>query len=476
VHSSGCASHCIVLDVIGNAWMFGRNIPPAMGSPSNSFDEISEFAPRCISPTQLGAPTGTKFVHAACGRQHSILVGSNGDMWSAGGNASGQCGHNPSKEVTSFNLIKGPTLGGKKQKVIQVGAGITFSLCLTEDGKVWAFGSAEAGQLGNGRTGEHIATGNKLVYDLHHDPTLVRGIEDVKIVSLACGNSHSILLDDKGFVYTFGYNGLCRLGLGDQQNRLKATVVPQFANLERSILLGKKVFAGPSCSVVINGQDMFWLAGKYKNTGDGSGGQPWTTFKHVPEIMSCTVHHAALGGVTLWALSQNEDGTPLTIGWGQSAANGELGLGPDEVKSATKPVEIQPLKGIEILDVAGGQNTTYFIAKPSDKTSDLPRHPDEVEHADGCVVCRKDEEGADNPPLICEKCDNPYHIKCLDPPLSAVPEGEWFCESCATEIGAPSFGTVHEEKKFISDTIKGKGNTKRKASDAGVKSSAKKKK
>jgi hypothetical protein len=77
----------------------------------------------------------------------------------------------------------------------------------------------------------------------------------------------------------------------------------QFANPERPILLGKKVFAGPSCSVVINGQDMFWLAGKvsgkrdsewkftllflfqFKNTGDGSGGQPWTTFKHVPEIM-----------------------------------------------------------------------------------------------------------------------------------------------------------------------------------------------
>ena len=81
---------------------------------------------------------------------------------------------------------------------------------------VWGFGSAEAGQLGNGRTGEHIATGNKLVYDIHHDPSessffdeflsidcfeaLVRGIEDVKIVSLACGNQHSILLDDKGYV------------------------------------------------------------------------------------------------------------------------------------------------------------------------------------------------------------------------------------------------------------------------------------
>ena len=52
--------------------------------------------------------------------------------------------------------------------------------------------------------------------------------------------------------------------------------------------------------------------------------------------------------------------------------------------------------------VAGGQNTTYFIAKPSDKVSDLPRHPDEVEHSEDCCVCGKDE-GEENYPLICEK-------------------------------------------------------------------------
>jgi len=284
-------------------------------------------------------------------------------------------------------------------------------------------------------------------------------------------------LDDKGFVYVFGFNALCRLGLGDQKDRLKPTVVPQFATPDRPILLGRKVYAGPSCSVVVNAQDMFWLCGKFKATGDGSGGQSWTTFKHVPEIMSCAIHHAALGGVTLWALSQNEDGTPLTVGWGQGASSGELGLGPDEPKSATKPIEIQTLKDIEVIDVAGGQNTTYFIAKPSDKLSDLPRHPDEVEHSDDCLVCRKDE-GEENSPIICEKCDNAYHLKCIKPPLSSIPDGEWFCDSCASSPGAPIFGTIHEESKYISESIKSKGASKRKAADGSPsgKVSAKKKK
>lgn len=38
----------------------------------------------------LGAPRGVVFVHAATGRAHSLLVGSNGDVWSAGTNQHGQ--------------------------------------------------------------------------------------------------------------------------------------------------------------------------------------------------------------------------------------------------------------------------------------------------------------------------------------------------------------------------------------------------
>jgi hypothetical protein len=68
------------------------------------------------------------------------------------------------------------------------------------------------------------------------------------------------------------------------------------------------------------------------------------------------------------------------------------------------------------------------------------------------------------------QCDNAYHLKCLNPPLSVIPEGEWFCDSCTTDIGAAMFSTLHEEKKFVSDqSTKGRGNTKRKASDAGNK-------
>ncbi len=52
--------------------------------------------------------------------------------------------------------------------------------------------------------------------------------------------------------------------------------------------------------------------------------------------------------------------------------------------------------------IAAGQNTTFFLASPNEKLSNLPRHPEEVEAPDVCVVCNEDK-GDDDPPLECEK-------------------------------------------------------------------------
>jgi alpha-tubulin suppressor-like RCC1 family protein len=173
-----------MLDVDGTAWMFGRNQFSALGVPS--VDYISENAPRHLLATTLpGASPHTRFIHAACGRNHSLLVGSDGQLWTAGVNNLGQCGHSVCPEVSTFRLVPANFHGGN---VIRAAAGITFSVVLTDVGKgahvtrylclilltwlaVYAFGSGEKGQLGNGRTGEHIITGNKTAFDVISDPS-----------------------------------------------------------------------------------------------------------------------------------------------------------------------------------------------------------------------------------------------------------------------------------------------------------------
>lgn len=86
-----------------------------------------------------------------------------------------------------------------------------------------------------------------------------------------------------------------------------------------------------------------------------------------PCFRGCKVLLARSGGVTHWLVTPDDDGTPMTICWGQTANNGlfcgssieiwliadslgELGLGPEERKSCSKPTRNVPLVGIHIFE------------------------------------------------------------------------------------------------------------------------------
>lgn len=45
-----------------------------------------------------------------------------------------------------------------------------------------------------------------------------------------------------------------------------------------------------------------------------------------------------------------------------------------------------------------------------------------------CELCGK--VGDDDKAILCEGCDGAFHIFCLNPPLVAIPEGDWFCSTC----------------------------------------------
>ena len=45
-----------------------------------------------------------------------------------------------------------------------------------------------------------------------------------------------------------------------------------------------------------------------------------------------------------------------------------------------------------------------------------------------CEVCAG--EGDEEKMLLCDSCPAAYHIYCLDPPLTRVPEGDWVCPGC----------------------------------------------
>jgi hypothetical protein len=45
-----------------------------------------------------------------------------------------------------------------------------------------------------------------------------------------------------------------------------------------------------------------------------------------------------------------------------------------------------------------------------------------------CQVCHKVTGGTTM--LLCDKCNDGWHMKCLTPPLTRKPKGDWFCPRC----------------------------------------------
>jgi HSF-type DNA-binding/PHD-finger len=64
--------------------------------------------------------------------------------------------------------------------------------------------------------------------------------------------------------------------------------------------------------------------------------------------------------------------------------------------------------------------------KPAQKAppSSMPPPPSKS-NGGGCKVCGKDDDHSNL--LLCEGCDTESHTYCLDPPLDAVPDEDWFC-------------------------------------------------
>ena len=70
----------------------------------------------------------------------------------------------------------------------------------------------------------------------------------------------------------------------------------------------------------------------------------------------------------------------------------------------------------------------YIDAKTADNTAPSEDMP--------CEVRR--QTGREAEMILCDGCDNAWHIGCLNPSLTKVPEDEWFCPNCSLTEGKQS--------------------------------------
>lgn len=214
------------------------------------------------STNKLDKLSDLPIVSSAAGQNHCLFLDVKGLVYAYGYNTSGESGFNPD---TCYRLPVVSKIHGLPE-IMDIAAGLGYSLFVDIEGQVYVSGYNGNGQLGLGHnntqrtitinknlsnivsvsTGpDHslFLTGEGEVYgcgrNTHHQlgldgeisylPQLIPHL--VKITTIQTGQHHSLFLSSEGKVYGCGYNELGQLGFGKPGVISHPTLIPQISDI-----------------------------------------------------------------------------------------------------------------------------------------------------------------------------------------------------------------------------------------------------
>ena len=181
-----------------------------------------------LTPAILKPLRDKRVIKIACGESHSLILTDKTDIYAWGRGFEGQLGLSKTIEVASTpQYVK--AFYGKPVQTIEAGA--FYSLAITKDGQLYGWGEAKMGQLGLGKQREIRLPQKIPVVDEETK-------QEYRIVSCAAGFGHTAALTENGDLYAWGFNIYGQLGLGDKKTRWYPEKVQQQAsghNLSRQV-------------------------------------------------------------------------------------------------------------------------------------------------------------------------------------------------------------------------------------------------
>ncbi|XP_013132677.1 retinitis pigmentosa GTPase regulator b isoform X5 [Oreochromis niloticus] len=233
---------------------------------------------------------------------------------------------------------------------LRIACGDEHTALITENGKLFMFGSNNWGQLGLGSK----VTVNK--------PTCVKALKSEKVQLVACGRNHTLICTAKGKVYASGGNSEGQLGLGDCEERTSFKRLDFFDSQGPIKMLAAG--SNTSAALTVSGKLFMWGDNTEGQIGLGKESQvssPQEVSVGQPiSWVSCGYYHSAL--VTV-------DGALYTFGERDS---GKLGLGthqlpghrvPQLVKSIKEPVRQVACGGGHTVALAEGNVYTFGLGQ-----------------------------------------------------------------------------------------------------------------
>ena len=227
------------------------------------------------------------------------------------------------------------------ERLVGVAAGSSHTLLLTGGGKVLAFGCGAHGCLGTGRQNDEPS------------PVFVTAARAVRIVQVTAGCNFSLMLTEGGEVLTAGSNDNGQLGVGDRRPRTK---------LCEALVRGHRIAhisAGAHFSLLVTDD------GYVMSCGDGASGQLGHGSRESASTPTLIPFFSEADNPALRAHAGGDHSLCICedhsiYSWGRGCF-GRLGLGDEN--DTLKPTYLQDLEQMTALEICAGGAHTLILAR-----------------------------------------------------------------------------------------------------------------
>uniref|UniRef100_A0A8V5GJ17 RCC1-like domain-containing protein n=1 Tax=Melopsittacus undulatus TaxID=13146 RepID=A0A8V5GJ17_MELUD len=299
-------------------------------------------------------PLPELIVQAEAGGMHTVCLSHTGKIYTFGCNDEGALGRDTSADGSESR----PGLVELEEKVVQVSAGDSHTAALTEDGRVFAWGSFRDN---NGVIG--LVEPMKI----SHGPVLLQ--LSVSVIKVVSGNDHLVMLTEDGDLFTCGCGDQGQLGRVPQRfaNRggrrgLPRLLVPQCVPVRRKGNKGKLRFQDAFCgsyftfAITEEGHVYGFGLTNYHQLGT-EGTEPCFSPQNLTCFKNSTKTWVGFSGGQHHTVCVDSEGKAYSLG---RAEYGRLGLGAGAQEKSI-PTVIPELPSIS--SVACGASVGYAVSR-----------------------------------------------------------------------------------------------------------------
>jgi len=272
-----------------------------------------------------------------CGQYHALALLDSGKVLSWGGGKEGQLGHGNLDNLYSTTALIESL---KNEHISSVACGWLHSLAVSENGDLFSWGCSHFNQLG------HDSYFNETL------PKRVRAFSKERVLRVAAGLYHTLVLTENNGLFGFGRNSHGQLGDQKHGNQIRPISIPGDEEVE-------DVYCGMFHSVILTKRGILYSMGNNEYGQLGVGNEV-NQLQFQPIIFSpdYIVKRVVCAPFHNLAFTETSSGDYDTWSWGLNF-DFQLGLG-DQINQCV-PKKIEALQHQKLLDFSGGWSHSVVV-------------------------------------------------------------------------------------------------------------------